>query len=85
MAAANTDRKGAIGATLHIGRLLLRLSFPLGALNLLWAFPKLAFAGEPTATVLVYNHAHVAHSILAAAEREAAPSRSIDTNRAKCW
>ena len=71
MAVAHTDRKGAIGATLHIGRLLLRLSFPLGALHLLWAFPKLAFAGEPTATVLVYNHAHVAHSLLASAEREA--------------
>ena len=71
MAVAHTDRKGATGATLHIGRLLLRLSFPLGALNLVWAFPKPAFAGEPTSTVLVYNLAHVASSILAAAEREA--------------
>ena len=71
MAVANTDRKGAIGATPRIGRLLLRLSFSLGALNVVWALPKPAFAGEPTATVLVYNQAHVASSILAAAEREA--------------
>lgn len=71
MAVANTDRKGAIGATPRIGGFLLRLSFSLGALNLVWAFPKPAFAAEPTATVLVYNQAHVASSILAAAEREA--------------
>ncbi|HEX8879674.1 MAG TPA: hypothetical protein VF749_06575 [Candidatus Acidoferrum sp.] len=71
MVAANTGRKGAIGATRRVGRVLLRLSFSLGALPLVWAFPKLALAGEPTATVLVYNHANVARSILAAAEREA--------------
>jgi hypothetical protein len=71
MGVAKMDRKGAIGATRHVGRLVLRLSFSLGALNLVWALPKLTFAGEPTATVLVYNHAHVAPSILAAAEREA--------------
>ena len=71
MVAANIGRKAEIAATRQIGRVLLRLGFSLGALHLVWAFPKLAFAGEPTATVLVYNHAHVAHSILAAAEREA--------------
>ena len=71
MAAANLARKGEVGATRHVGRVLLRLSFSLGALHLVWAFPKLAFAGEPTATVLVYNHAHLARSILVAAEREA--------------
>lgn len=71
MVAANLGRKGEIGATRHIGRVLLRVSFSLGALHLVWAFPKLAFAGEPTATVLVYNHAHLARSILVAAEREA--------------
>ena len=62
MGVANTDRKWAIGATRHIGWLLLRLSVSLGALHLVGAFPELAFAGEPTATVLVYNYA---------AEREA--------------
>ncbi len=71
MVAANIGRKGAIRATRHIGRVVLRLSFSLGALHLVWAFPKLALAGEPAATVLVYNHAHVARSILVAAEREA--------------
>jgi len=71
MAVANTDRKGAIGATPRIGRRLLRLSFSLWALNLVCAYPKPAFAGEPAATVLVYNQAHVASSVLAAAEREA--------------
>lgn len=71
MVAAKIGRKGEIEATRHIARVLLRLSFSLGALHLVWAFPKLAFAGEPTATVLVYNHAKVARSILVAAEREA--------------
>jgi len=52
-------------------RLVLRVSFSLGTLNLVWALPTLTFAGEPTATVLVYNHAGVSRSILAAAEREA--------------
>jgi hypothetical protein len=33
--------------------------------------PRLAYAGEPNPTVLVYNHARVSGSILAAAEREA--------------
>jgi hypothetical protein len=69
MVAAN--RRGEIGAARPIGRVLLRLSFSLGALHLVWAFPKLASAAEPTATVLVYNHAHVVRSILVAAEREA--------------
>lgn len=50
---------------------MLRLSFSLGAFNLVCALPKLAFAGEPTAAVLVYNHARVSRPILAAAEREA--------------
>ena len=71
MVAANIGRKGAIGATRHVGRVVLRLSLSLGALHLVCAFPKLALAGEPTATVLVYNHAHVARAILVAAEREA--------------
>lgn len=71
MGVAETDRKRAIGATRHMGRLVLRLSFSLGALNLVWALPKLTFAGEPAATVLVYNHAGVSRSILAGAEREA--------------
>ena len=71
MGAANAVRKGAIGATRPIGWLLLRLSFSLGALNLVWAAPKSTFAGEPTATVLVYNYARVSSAIVAAAEREA--------------
>ena len=71
MGAANTVRKGVIGATRPIGWLLLRLSFSLGALNLVWAAPKSTFAGEPTATVLVYNYARVSSAIVAAAEREA--------------
>jgi hypothetical protein len=71
MVAADIGRKGAIRATRHIGRVVLRLSVPLGALHLVWAFPKLAFAGEPAATVLVYNHAHVARSILVAAAKRA--------------
>ena len=71
MAVTNMDRKGEIGATRHIGRLVLRLSFSVGALHLVWALPELAFAGEPAATVLVYNHARVSRPVLAAAEREA--------------
>jgi hypothetical protein len=71
MVVANIGRKAEIAATRQIGRVLLRLGFSLAALHLVWAFPKLAFAGEPTATVLVYNHADVARSILVAAEREA--------------
>ena len=71
MGVANIDRKGASGATRHISRLSRRMSFSLVALNLVWAFPKLAFAGEPTATVLVYNYARTSPAILAAAEREA--------------
>ena len=71
MGAANIDRNWAIGATRHIGWLLLRLSVSLGALHLVWAFPELAFAGEPTATVLVYNYALVSPAIVTAAEREA--------------
>ena len=71
MAVTNMDRKGEIGATRHGGRFVLRLCFSLGALHLVWALPKLAFAGEPAATVLVYNHARVSRPILAAAEREA--------------
>ena len=71
MRVTNVDRKEAIGATRHVGRLALRLGFSLGALSLVCAFPKSAFAGEPTATVLVYNYARVSRSILARAEREA--------------
>ena len=71
MGVANIDRNAAIRATRNIGWLLLRLSFSLGALNLVWAFPKLALAGEPTPAVLVYNYARVSPVILAAAEREA--------------
>jgi hypothetical protein len=71
MGVAKIDRKGAVGPTRHSGRLLLRLSFSLGALHLVWACPKLAFAGEPTATVLVYNYARVSPAIVTAAEREA--------------
>jgi hypothetical protein len=70
--AASIDRKGEIGAPRHISsRLVLRLSFALGALHLVWAFPRLACGGEANATVLVHNHARVSGSILAAAEREA--------------
>ena len=70
MGVANIDRKGAIGATRQIGWLLLRLTFFLGVLNLVWALPKSVFGAEP-APVLVYNHAGVSRSILVAAEREA--------------
>ena len=73
MGVANIDRKETIGAIRHIGWLLLRLSFCVGLLNLVWVFPKSAFGAEPaaTTTVLVYNQAGVSRSILAAAEREA--------------
>ena len=100
MEVAKMDRKGASGATRDVGRLVLRLSFSLGALNLVWALPKLTFAGEPTATVLVYNYARVSTTILTAAEREAGrivdaagvqiiwvecPTRSVTTSaEARC-
>ena len=71
MAVAKIERKGAIGPIRHIAWLLLRLSFSLGALNLVWPFPKLAFAEEPTATVLVHNYRRVSPAIVTAAEREA--------------
>lgn len=72
MRIASTYRRPIKGSW-HIGRLLLLLSFSLGALNLVWAMPKAAFGAEPaaTTTVLVYNHARVSPAILAAAEREA--------------
>jgi hypothetical protein len=71
MGAANTVRQGAIGTTRHIGWLFVRLSFSLGALSPVWAAPKSAVAGEPTATVLVYNYARLSSAIVTAAEREA--------------
>lgn len=72
MRIASTYRRPIRGSW-HIGRLLLLLSFSLGAPNLVWAMPKPAFGAEPaaTTTVLVYNHARVSPAILAAAEREA--------------
>ena len=70
---SNCDKAGAniARANRHIGRLLRRLSFSLVALNLVWAFPKLTVADEPTAMILVYDYARVSPAILAAAEREA--------------
>ena len=64
---------GVVRTNQLIGRLLLRVSLCLAALNLVWAFPKSAFATESaaTTTVLVYNHAHVSPGILSTAEHEA--------------
>ena len=73
MKVARIDRQRAIRASERSYCLLLRLSFSLAALNLVWAFPKSAFAAEPavTVTVLVFNYARVSPGALAAAEREA--------------
>jgi len=73
MDTASMGRKGAVRTSQHIGRLLLHVSLCLGAFNLVWTFPKSAFATESaaTTTVLVYNQAHVSPGILSAAEHEA--------------
>jgi len=73
MDTAGVGGKGAVRTNQHIGRLLLHASLCLAALNLVWTFPKSAFAAESaaTTTVLVYNHAHVSPGVLSAAEHEA--------------
>jgi len=73
MDTASMGRKGAVRTNQHNGRLLLHVSFCLAVPNLVWTFPKSAFAAESaaTTTVLVYNHAHVSPGILSTAEHEA--------------
>ena len=73
MDTASMGQTRAFRTNQHIGRLLFHVSLCLAALNLVWTFPKSAFAAESaaTTTVLVYNQAHVSPGILSTAEREA--------------
>ena len=72
MDTASIGRKG-VRTNQHIGPLLFHVSLCLAALNLVWTFPKSAFAAESAATitVLVYNQAHASPGVLSTAEHEA--------------